>query len=97
MSNAVVAQSTNFGMGTVMTHRVFGKHAEEALRVVEDEALRLEKILSRFLPGSEISRLNGSAGMKCEKLVWIPMRCYRVLLNSLSMVKDYLMSPSVLW
>ncbi|WP_410511306.1 FAD:protein FMN transferase [Paenibacillus sp. BR2-3] len=76
MSNAAVAQSTNFGMGTVMTHKVFGKHAEDALRAVEDEALRLEKLLSRFMPGSEISRLNGSAGMKCEKL---SMDTYEVL------------------
>lgn len=68
MSQTATAQSMNFGMGTEMTHKVFGKHAEEALRAVESEAVRLEKILSRFMPGSEISRINGSAGIKCEKL-----------------------------
>lgn len=63
-----VAQSMNLGMSTVMTHRAFGKHAEESLIVVRDEAVRLEKLLSRFIPGSEISRINRSAGVKSERL-----------------------------
>jgi len=62
------AESTYFGMGTVIVHRVCGKHAEEALRSVTAETIRLENILSRFVPGSEISRINDSAGLKCEKL-----------------------------
>ncbi|WP_219620144.1 FAD:protein FMN transferase [Bacillus canaveralius] len=68
MDKAVVAQSMNVGMSTVMTHRAFGKHAEESLRAVRDEAVRLEELLSRFIPGSEISRINRSAGMKYERL-----------------------------
>ncbi len=68
MSKDVVAQSMNFGMGTEITHRAFGKHAKKALRAVNGEAVRLEKILSRFAPESEISRINESAGIKCEKL-----------------------------
>jgi thiamine biosynthesis lipoprotein len=68
MSKAVAAQSVNFGMGTEMIHRAFGKHAEEALRAVGGEAERLEKNLSCFMSGSEISRINRSAGMKSEKL-----------------------------
>ncbi len=68
MDSSLVAESTNFGMSTVMSHRAFGKHAEEALRAVRDEAVRLEELLSRFLPGSEISMINRSAGVKCEKL-----------------------------
>ncbi|RUT45487.1 FAD:protein FMN transferase [Paenibacillus anaericanus] len=63
MSTAVEAQSMNFGMGTEMTHRVFGEHAEEALRAVKEESVRLEKMLSCFIPGSEISRINESAGI----------------------------------
>ncbi|HYF81749.1 MAG TPA: FAD:protein FMN transferase [Clostridia bacterium] len=68
MNSTVVAESKNFGMSTVMTHRAFGKHAEEALRAVRDEAVRLEELLSRFIPVSEISRVNMSAGIKCERL-----------------------------
>lgn len=68
MNNAVWAQSTNFGMGTEMTHRVYGNHAQEVLRAVDGEAIRLESILSHFKPESEISRINGSAGINREKL-----------------------------
>lgn len=68
MDSAVVAQSMNLGMSTVMTHKAFGKHAEESLTAVRDEAVRLEELLSRFIPGSEISRVNRSAGIKCERL-----------------------------
>ncbi|KUO74414.1 MAG: thiamine biosynthesis protein ApbE [Clostridia bacterium BRH_c25] len=55
-------------MSTVMTHRAFGKHAEESLRAVRDEAVRLEELLSRFIPVSEISRINRSAGIKYERV-----------------------------
>ncbi|TEB14652.1 Thiamine biosynthesis lipoprotein ApbE precursor [Pelotomaculum sp. FP] len=68
MTRTVDAQSTDLGMGTVMTHRASGKYAEEALRAVGNEAVRLEELLSRFRPGSEISRINRSAGLKGEKL-----------------------------
>lgn len=68
MDRAVVTESMNLGMSTVMTHRAFGKYAEESLRAVRDEAVRLEKLLSCFMPGSEISRINRSAGMKYERL-----------------------------
>lgn len=65
---SIGAQSMNLGMGTVITHRAFGKHDEVSLKAVGEEALRMEKMLSRFIPESEISRINRSAGMKCEKL-----------------------------
>jgi thiamine biosynthesis lipoprotein len=65
---AVAAQSVNLGMSTVMTHRAFGKYAKESLRAVRYEAVRLEELLSRFILGSEISRINRSAGIKCERL-----------------------------
>jgi hypothetical protein len=50
--STAAAQSKNFGMNTVMTHRAFGKNAEEALGAVRDEAARLELLLSRFIPVS---------------------------------------------
>jgi thiamine biosynthesis lipoprotein len=50
------------GMGTQMTHRLFGKHAEEAMRAVRAESIRLENKLSRFKPDSEISQVNAHAG-----------------------------------
>lgn len=68
MNKGGVAQSMHLGMSTVMTHRAFGKHAEECLKAVVEEALRMEELLSRFIPVSEISRINRSAGMKCESL-----------------------------
>jgi thiamine biosynthesis lipoprotein len=56
------------GMGTEMMHKAFGRHAAEALRAVAGEAKRLERMLSRFLPGSEIGKVNKSAGVKRENL-----------------------------
>ncbi|MDF2988152.1 MAG: rane-associated lipoprotein involved in thiamine biosynthesis [Eubacterium sp.] len=61
-------QNKYLGMNTVMTHRAFGKHAGIALGAVRNEALRLEELLSRFIPRSDISRINSSAGIKYEKL-----------------------------
>jgi thiamine biosynthesis lipoprotein len=55
-------------MNTVMIHKVFGEHAEEALRSAEGETKRLEGLLSRFIPNSEISRINRFAGMGYETL-----------------------------
>ncbi|MHB1346019.1 MAG: FAD:protein FMN transferase [Candidatus Humimicrobiaceae bacterium] len=68
VKSKVVAESKNVGMSTLMTHRVFGRHAEESLKAVRFEAARLEKMLSRFIQESEISMLNRSAGIKLEKL-----------------------------
>lgn len=68
MKRAVIAQSMNPGMNTLMTHRAFGKYAEEALSAVSEEAVRLEKQLSYFLPDSEISKINRSAGLKHERI-----------------------------
>ncbi len=62
------AQTTQFAMGTVMAHKAFGRYAEECLAAVCREIPRLEQLLSRFLPGSDISRVNGSAGIRSEKI-----------------------------
>jgi FAD:protein FMN transferase len=68
VNSTTAAQSMNLGMNTVMAHRAFGKHAEESLRAVRNEAVRLERSLSRFISGSEIARINRSSGIKSERL-----------------------------
>lgn len=64
----MVVQSENYGMGTVIINKVFGEQAEEALQAVLKETVRLEGLLSRFIPDSEISRINTSAGNGCENV-----------------------------
>ena len=68
MNTCISTQTENFGMNTMMIHRAFGKHAEESLGAVRDEAVRLEKLLSRYKPQSDISRINRAAGKKCERI-----------------------------
>jgi len=68
MENTLVAQTTHCAMGTVMTHKAFGLYAEDSLEAVCREVARIEGLFSRFLPDSEISRVNGSAGIKSEKV-----------------------------
>lgn len=58
----------DFGMNTEITHMVFGENAQAALDSVKAELVRLEHKLSRFIPGSEISRINGSAGKEAVKI-----------------------------
>jgi thiamine biosynthesis lipoprotein len=59
-----------------MTHKAFGLHAEDSLEAVRRKVVWIEGLLSRFLPDSEISRVNGSAGMKSEK---VSLETYDVL------------------
>jgi len=68
MDKSVASQEVHFGMSTVMTHSAFGKHAKESLQEVRRVAVRLEEMLSRFIPESEISKVNRSAGVKSERL-----------------------------
>ncbi len=56
------ARATCLGMGTAITSVVYGPAAEKALAAASRETERLEKRLSRFLPGSDVDRLNRSAG-----------------------------------
>jgi thiamine biosynthesis lipoprotein len=51
-----------------MAHKAFGLNAKDSLKAVCREATRIEGLLSRFLPDSEISRVNGSAGIKNERV-----------------------------
>jgi thiamine biosynthesis lipoprotein len=55
-------------MGTVMTHKVYGQDAKESLEAVCREITRIEALFSRFLPDSDISRVNRSAGIRSEKV-----------------------------
>ncbi len=55
-------KAVQFAMGTAITHVAFGRRAEAAVRDGQAEVERLEDLLSRFRPGSEISRINRSAG-----------------------------------
>ncbi|MBN1873618.1 MAG: FAD:protein FMN transferase [Anaerolineae bacterium] len=68
MENKLVAQTTHHAMGTIMTHKAFGPHAEDCLEAVCRKVTWIETLLSRFLPDSDISRLNRSAGIKSEKI-----------------------------
>jgi thiamine biosynthesis lipoprotein len=72
----LVAQTTHCAMGTVMTHKAFGSHAKDSLVAVCREVARLEGLFSRFLPDSDISRVNRSAGTKSEK---VSLETYAVL------------------
>lgn len=68
MNESRLSQSTMFGMGTVITNKVFGRQKDEALQAADKETVRLERMLSRFIPESEISRINSSAGIRYEKV-----------------------------
>lgn len=80
MSHTSVAESANFGMNTEIIHKVFGEYAQEALIASKAELARLEQSLSRFLSGSEVSRINESAGVKPVK---ISNENYEVLSNAI--------------
>lgn len=58
------ASRTDLCMGTIVTQEVFGPHAERAAVAALREIRRLEDLLSRFKPRSDISKLNRMAGKK---------------------------------
>jgi FAD:protein FMN transferase len=62
MLNQKLAQRTHFGMGTVMSHKAYGMYTEDCLDAVCREISQLEYLLSRFIPDSEVSRINQNAG-----------------------------------
>ncbi|ROR27305.1 thiamine biosynthesis lipoprotein [Mobilisporobacter senegalensis] len=68
MLKNVEAQSCYYGMDTVITSKAYGRYAKRALKAAAKEALRLEKLLSRFIPESDISRINRSAGLNWEQI-----------------------------
>ena len=68
MEKRPVSQTTHCAMGTVMTHNAFGLNAQDCLEAVCREVKRLEGLFSRFLPASDISRVNRSAGISSETI-----------------------------
>ena len=63
-----LAESTCPCMGTVMSLKAYGENADASLQEVKRAALRLEHLLSRFLPNSEISAINKHAGISLQRL-----------------------------
>ncbi len=68
MNEIPSGESSHFAMGTEIMYKAFGTHAQEAIAAAKQEAKRLEGLLSRFLPQSEVSRLNASAGRQAVSL-----------------------------
>jgi thiamine biosynthesis lipoprotein len=61
--HGVWAQAVHEGMGTRMMHKAYGRRPRLALYAVQRELKRLERLLSRFDPKSEISGINRAAGL----------------------------------
>ena len=59
---AGMAQCTQHAMGTVMSHRVYGRRARACLAAVCGCIDEQERRFSRFLPDSEIAAINRMAG-----------------------------------
>ncbi|HWT76425.1 MAG TPA: FAD:protein FMN transferase [Mobilitalea sp.] len=66
--NNAAVETAHTGMGTEMAHKAYGRYAMTALQAVEKEAQRLEHLLSRYHPESDVSRINRSAGIKHKKI-----------------------------
>jgi thiamine biosynthesis lipoprotein len=55
-------ETTNIIMGTVVSQKVFGNNGKAAAEEAIEKIRSLERMLSFFQQGSEVSRLNNSAG-----------------------------------
>jgi thiamine biosynthesis lipoprotein len=84
--NSPVAQTTQCAMGTVMTHKAFGLHAQDSLEAVCSEVVRIEGLLSRFLPDSDISRVNRLAGIESER---VSVETYEVLSRAVEFSQSF--------
>ena len=62
MWETTVIESDGSCMNTEITYRAFGENAASAVTEAKAALLRLESILSRFMPGSEVSMINQNAG-----------------------------------
>lgn len=62
MWETTVIESDGSCMNTEITYRAFGENAASAVTEAKAALLRLESILSRFIPGSEVSMINQNAG-----------------------------------
>lgn len=68
MRQSAVNEGNSFGMNTEIAYSVFGEKAESAIAAMTAELLRLENKLSRFMPDSEVSKINQLAGLDCIKI-----------------------------
>ncbi len=64
MNELTQYQVTHQAMGTVMAHKAFGENADLCLAAICEEIDTLEMLMSRFIPESEISRINASSGLR---------------------------------
>ncbi len=62
MEQTTVIESDGSCMSTEITYKAFGENAALAVTQAKAALLRLENILSRFIPGSEVSVINKNAG-----------------------------------
>jgi thiamine biosynthesis lipoprotein len=85
MEERLVAQTTHCAMGTLMTHKAFGPHAQEGLDAVRRTVERLEGRLSRFSPDSDVGRVNRSAGVQREK---VSRETYAVLSRAIQLARS---------
>jgi hypothetical protein len=86
LENGLAAQTTHRAMGTVMTHKAFGLNAKDSLEAVRRKVARIEGLLSRFLPESETSRINESAGIRSEK---VSLETYHVLSKAVEFSRSF--------
>ncbi len=70
------AEYRGFGINTEIIYKVFGTNAQKAVGCALAEINRLENKLSRFIPDSEVSRLNQSGG---KGTLRISTETYKVL------------------
>lgn len=68
MLQSAVKEGNSFGMNTEISYRAFGGKTEQAINAMTDELLRLENKLSRFMPESEVSKINQFAGVGHVKI-----------------------------
>ena len=74
----------SFNMGTVIINHVTAENPQQVLHEAEDEINRLNRLLSRFLEKSDISRINHLAG--CSP-VQVSEETFRLLAESLNYSK----------
>ncbi|NPV40661.1 MAG: FAD:protein FMN transferase [Anaerolineae bacterium] len=68
LQDCLTACDTHFGMGTLMAHQLHGAQAHACLAAAREELIRLEGLLSRFIPSSDVSHINRSAGRGSERV-----------------------------
>lgn len=77
MSKPVITEAGWYGMNTHIICRVIGEETQRAVSEAKREIVRLEEKLSRFLPDSEISKINLYAGLGTFK---VSAETYEVIL-----------------